>query len=365
MVNHNLCPGDLPLDGLDANIDANSLRIGIEEEHQLIFDAQRRFAIHDQGGPTNLAERKQWRDGDVALAKLMRSFTAIIKDLSKSITPTAMITRDDLIQKANEELIKIIKRFDLSKPFRLVTYAHLRLRYCMIDMLKPEKRQRSAVDACTSISQVATELNMNPLEAPDFLIDALNTLEDWKREIIFLKVDGYSFTEIAAMVGKRSVNGCRGVMDRFCAKMRAELEKSLPIQIPLVLRPANFISRLGVFEQLWSFIPRLPASESTSSPLSPRHVIESLQGLISKTFGGDRAKRKSEPITVVSPQLLKANNYVSFKDFFDKTTQRTQARFKSVLETVSVSVFDRDDAGVLPRPPCGRASPMCGFPVWT
>lgn len=198
-------------------------QITAEQEQLLIFQAQQRYKLLITAQDLSLDDKKIVRQGERALERLLASQVKYIESRIQCLfAKMPNLNREDLLQSAQEGVIKAIHSFDLSKGVRLITWAWHQISTKFKSLITGEVKQRNAEHNAKKenpISQEKTQVDIVQLE------DAQKVISQFKpqvQKIIVLRSEGLEFSVIGEQLGK-TADACRMSYNRAIQRIRQHL----------------------------------------------------------------------------------------------------------------------------------------------
>jgi RNA polymerase sigma factor (sigma-70 family) len=135
---------------------------------------------------------------------------------------------DDLVQ---DTLLKTFKRIESFEP-RRVGALQAYLRNAVLNRLRDELRRKGREPESTNLDSIELEAADSPLEAAigrervEAYEQALERLKPGEREAIIARVElGYSYEELAVMLGKPTAEAARKTAQRALVRLAEEMKR--------------------------------------------------------------------------------------------------------------------------------------------
>jgi RNA polymerase sigma factor (sigma-70 family) len=230
---------------MDTTLFSPSLKneqISAEQELSLIFQAQERFKLLTTNRDLALAEKKIIRQGERALERLLASQIKYIElRIQRLFAKMPRLSREDLIQSAQEGVIEAIRNFDRSKGVRLITWAWHQVSIKFKSLITGEIKQSNAEQNAKRESPVSLDQPQVDVVQLDDAQKVISRFKPLVQSIIALRSEGYEFPAIAKRLGK-TADACRMSYNRAIQRIRQQL---LPIETtPQPAAPAQWMSKL-------------------------------------------------------------------------------------------------------------------------
>jgi RNA polymerase sigma-70 factor (ECF subfamily) len=136
---------------------------------------------------------------------------------------------EDLVQDALLQTFKRIDNFEVRRAGALQAY----LRQAVVNRIRDELRRKARQPDSTDLDGLELELSPSPLEdaigreAVDRYQRALQQLRPEEREVIIGRIEmGYSYEELAAVLGKPSGEAARKAAQRALIRLAEEMKRA-------------------------------------------------------------------------------------------------------------------------------------------
>jgi RNA polymerase sigma factor (sigma-70 family) len=195
-------------------------QISAETEFTLIAQAQERHRLLTTAQDPTLEDKKAIRQGERALERLLASQGKYIESRTQKLfakVPT--LNREDLCQSAQEGIIEAIHSFDLSKGFRLITWAWYRISSKFKKQVTGEVIRSKAENSAKNETPVAQDNPQIDVLQLDSVQKVIAKFKQPIKKIIELRTQGYEFPEIGKLLGKTS-DACRMGFNRAIQRIR-------------------------------------------------------------------------------------------------------------------------------------------------
>jgi RNA polymerase sigma factor (sigma-70 family) len=195
-------------------------QISAEIEYSLIAQAQKRYQLLTTGQNLTLEDKKTIRRGERALERLLASQAKQIESrIQKLLAKLPTLNREDLRQSAQEGIIKAIHSFDLSKGFRLITWAWYQISSKFKQQVTGEVTQSKAESSAKTQTPVAQDNTQIEVLQLDSVQKVIAKFKQPIQKIIELRTQGYEFPEIGKFLGK-TADACRMGYNRAIQRIR-------------------------------------------------------------------------------------------------------------------------------------------------
>jgi RNA polymerase sigma factor (sigma-70 family) len=222
--------------------ESKSEQISAEIEYSLIAQAQERYKLLTTAQDLNLEAKKTIRQGERALERLLASLGKYIESrIWRLLAKNPTLNREDLRQSAQEGIIKAIHSFDLSKGFRLITWAWYQISSQFKNLITGEVTQSKAESSAKTQTPVAQDNPQVDVLQVDSIKKVVARFKQPIQKIIELRTQGYEFPEMGKLLGK-TADACRMVYNRAIQRIRQLL---LPSETVHPVTPSTqWMSRL-------------------------------------------------------------------------------------------------------------------------
>jgi RNA polymerase sigma factor (sigma-70 family) len=199
-------------------------QISAEIEFTLIAQAQERHKLLNKllttvQNPT-LEDKRIIRQGERALERILASQAKYIESrIQRQFAKIPTLNREDLRQSAQEGLIEAIHSFDLSKGFRLITWAWYQISSKFKKHITGEVSQSKAKSSATTQTPVAQDNPQVDVLQLDSVKKVVAKFKQPIEKIIELRTQGYEFPEIGKLLGK-TADACRMGYNRAIQRIR-------------------------------------------------------------------------------------------------------------------------------------------------
>jgi RNA polymerase sigma factor (sigma-70 family) len=139
--------------------------------------------------------------------------------IQKLFAKVPTLNREDLRQSAQEGLIEAIHSFDLSKGFRLITWAWYRISSKFKQQVTAEVTQSKAENCAKIQTPLAQDNPQIDVLQLDSVKKVIAKFKQPIKKIIELRTQGYEFPEIGKLLGK-TADACRMGYNRAIQRIR-------------------------------------------------------------------------------------------------------------------------------------------------
>ena len=200
--------------------DFKSEHISAEIEFKLIAQAQERHRLLTTVEDFTLEDKRSIRHGERALERLLASQAKYIESrIQKLLAKIPTLNREDLRQSAQEGLIKAIHSFDLTKGFRLITWAWYQISGKFKKQITGKVIQSKAENSAKTQTPVAQDNPQIDVLQMDSVKKVVAKFKQPIKKIIELRTQGYEFPEIGKLLGK-TADACRMGYNRAIQRIR-------------------------------------------------------------------------------------------------------------------------------------------------
>ncbi len=194
--------------------------ISAEIEFKLIAQAQERHKLLATVHDLSLEDKKTIRQGERALERLLASQAKQIESrIQKLLAKIPMLNRQDLRQSAQEGIIEAIHSFDLSKGFRLITWAWYQISSKFKQQITGDVIQGKAENSARTQTPVVQDTPKIDVLQLDSVQKVIAKFKQPIKKIIELRTQGYEFPEIGKLLGK-TADACRMGYNRAIQRIR-------------------------------------------------------------------------------------------------------------------------------------------------
>jgi RNA polymerase sigma factor (sigma-70 family) len=199
---------------------SKSEQISKETEYSLIAQAQERYKLLTTAQDLKLEAKKTIRQGERALEQLLVSQAKYIESrIQKLFAKISTLNREDLRQSAQEGIIEAIHSFDLTKGFRLITWAWHQISSQFKNLITGEVTQSKAENSAKTETPVVQDTPQVDVLQVDSVKKVVAKFKQPIKKIIELRTQGYEFPEIGKLLGK-TADACRMGYNRAIQRIR-------------------------------------------------------------------------------------------------------------------------------------------------